>query len=76
MSRLIFFALLAALAWIWFFKRPRPKGPERPAAAPQQVERVVKCGHCGLRIPEGEALSSGDEHYCSAEHRDAAARRP
>lgn len=75
MSRILFFLLLAALAWIWFFKRPSVRdGSGRRERAPQQkpVERIVQCAHCGLRLPEGEALAEGEQrHFCSVEHRNA-----
>ena len=74
MSRILFFLLLAVLAWIWFKKPSRSDTPRRPqartpSAAP--VERIVQCVHCGLRVPEGEALVSGNDHFCCAEHRNA-----
>jgi len=34
----------------------------------QQSARMVQCAHCGVYIPEHEALASGDRFYCSAAH--------
>ena len=31
----------------------------------------VQCKHCGMYIPEPEAIRSQERWYCSAEHRDA-----
>jgi uncharacterized protein len=71
MTRILFFALLAAVVWIWFSKKKRkPELPEQKAA-PERIERIVECARCGLRIPEGEALPADDQHFCCAEHRDA-----
>ncbi len=75
MSRILFFLLLAAVAWIWFVRKPRKSGATRPEAARASVERIVQCAHCGLRVPEGEALGAGDDHYCCEEHRDAHRRQ-
>jgi uncharacterized protein len=33
------------------------------------VAKMVACGHCGTHIPESEAVSDGNRHYCSEEHR-------
>lgn len=35
----------------------------------QQPARVVQCAHCGVYIPEHEALASGGRFYCSDAHR-------
>lgn len=31
-------------------------------------QKMVKCLHCGLHIPENEAITQGDKHFCSIEH--------
>lgn len=31
-------------------------------------EKIVKCLHCGLHIPEKEAIKQGDKNFCSIEH--------
>ncbi len=30
--------------------------------------QMVKCLHCGLHIPENEAIKQGDKVFCSLEH--------
>lgn len=77
MTRILFFLLLAALAWIWFFRKPRQRDGDGDRAEPPApaIESMVTCAHCGLRLPESEALGAGDEHYCCAGHRDEHAAR-
>ena len=31
-------------------------------------DKMVKCLHCGLHIPENEAIKQGDKVFCSLEH--------
>ncbi len=31
-------------------------------------EKIVKCLHCGLHVPEKEAIKQGDKNFCSIEH--------
>ncbi len=31
-------------------------------------DKMVKCLHCGLYIPENEAIKQGDKVFCSLEH--------
>ncbi len=32
------------------------------------ANNMVKCLHCGLHIPEKEAIKQGDKVFCSLEH--------
>ncbi|MGM0595051.1 MAG: PP0621 family protein [Pseudomonadota bacterium] len=69
--RLIAIGLIVWLLYRMFRRlldRPRPQ--ERP---PKQVDgqKMVRCAHCGIHIPQNEALERDGESYCSPEHRDA-----
>ncbi len=35
---------------------------------PSNNNQMVKCLHCGLHIPEEEAIKQGDKVFCSLEH--------
>ncbi len=66
--------LLVILLAIWAVKRnrkanqtPAPKAP--PPTAPSDM---VTCAHCGIHLPQEEAVSGKNGLYCSAEHRTAA----
>jgi len=48
-------------------RRPRPASP-RPAAA------MVRCAHCGVHLPQTDALPAGQQHYCSPAHRQLGPR--
>lgn len=48
--------------------RPPVPGP-RQRALPEQ--HMVRCAHCGMYVPEAEALGDGDRRYCSQAHRTA-----
>ena len=48
--------------------RPRATGgPQTPAST---TEEMVACVHCGVHLPEGEAVGSPAGWFCSVEHRD------
>jgi len=75
--RLIAIAVVLWLAWTilrrWL-ARARAHRPLRGGGhAPRQVEQMVRCAHCGLHVPEKEAVAAGGRHYCSTRHRDAGA---
>lgn len=36
------------------------------------VAHMVVCAHCGVHVPESEAIRDGNRQYCSEEHRKSA----
>ncbi|HQR22363.1 MAG TPA: PP0621 family protein [Burkholderiaceae bacterium] len=71
MGRIFFFLLLAIAAyvgWQWM-KRASLRGSDAPGRRPPAAQAMVKCAHCGLHVPQADALPSGDRYYCSEEHR-------
>lgn len=53
-------------------RRAPPPGRGDVPAAPIDM---VACSHCGVHLPRHDAIAeTGGRVYCSAEHRDAAAR--
>ncbi len=48
--------------------RPPVPGPRRQALPEQHM---VRCAHCGVYVPEAEALGDGGHRYCSQAHRTA-----
>lgn len=66
-----FFILLVVLIGLWFWKQ-RQKKPSQPATpTPNQNKQVImlKCGVCGVHVPDTDALAGQRGAYCSAEHR-------
>lgn len=70
--------LLLVIAGVLWAMRPRPPRPDRmpPRRQPPALEPMVRCSHCGVHLPRGEALWRDERAYCSAAHRDAGPRRP
>ncbi len=67
MGRIVFFLLLAAIAWIAYKSwRRSAAGGERPAPG---AEDMVRCAHCGVHVPRSESVSAGSDFFCSEEHR-------
>jgi len=60
--------ILAVVAVWWLAKGFRRRGAAKgsPEAAP---ELMVNCSHCGLYLPQSEAIAEGDRFFCCAEHR-------
>ncbi|HMN84278.1 MAG TPA: PP0621 family protein [Burkholderiaceae bacterium] len=49
-------------------------GDAREPRAVGQGELMVRCAHCGIYLPQSEALAGGEHRYCSAAHRAAGPR--
>ncbi len=47
---------------------PRPKLKKGSSRKDSTNNKMVKCLHCGLHIPEKEAIKKGDKIFCSLEH--------
>lgn len=72
MTKYLLLFLLALVVW-WAWKKRRPADPgggDRNAAAPAP-ERMVRCAHCGVHLPESDAVSDGQRHFCNEAHRRA-----
>ncbi|WP_416547533.1 PP0621 family protein [Limnohabitans sp. DCL3] len=68
--------LLLVMVVIWAVKRGRR--PQSPTAAkPQETApaEMITCAHCGIHLPQEEAVSGQKGLYCSTEHRTAAQDR-
>jgi uncharacterized protein len=60
--------ILIAVALVVYAAR-RLWQSSRPASRRgQKSARMVQCAHCGVYVPEHEALTRGDRFYCSDAH--------
>jgi uncharacterized protein len=75
MGRLILLAL-AVVVLVWLVRRAI--AARRPEAAPRDAQggELVRCAHCGVHLPRGEARALDGHDYCSEEHARLGPRRP
>ena len=75
--RILLFAILGWLLLSWARgrlgrSRVMPPAARKAHHAQEQASVPMKvCAHCGILLPEPEALRAGGRHYCCAEHRRA-----
>ena len=67
MSKFLLLILVVLAVWL-LLKRLRGKGATADAPPPA-AEQMVNCSHCGLYLPQKEAIAEGDKFFCCAEHR-------
>lgn len=64
-----FLLLIFAIAALWWLAkgfRRKDRAGDAPEAAPEQM---VHCEHCGIYLPQSEAIREGGRFFCCAEHR-------
>ena len=62
---------------LWFSLRRSPRvPPSRGTRPPGRPQPMVRCAHCGVHLPAGEAVPDGSLHYCSPAHRALGVRKP
>ncbi len=74
MGRIFFYLVLLAVSfYVVKLIRTRLDEPLKKLKKDSNVkadsaDNMVKCLHCGLHIPEKEAIKQGDKVFCSLEH--------
>lgn len=71
MGRILFFLLLALaayVAWQWL-RRSALRGPPGQTRAPATPQAMVSCAHCGLHVPQADALPADERFFCCEDHR-------
>lgn len=75
--------IVAVVAGLWWssLRRRRAEDAARPPVTPpaptpggQQTMRL--CAHCGVHLPEADAVTRAGLPYCSGAHADAGPRPP
>jgi uncharacterized protein len=81
MGILKYLLLALVLIWLWYSpamrslrggsaRKPAPPPPDKRPAV--QAEAMVACAHCGLHLPQEEALlDEAGRTYCGPAHRSA-----
>jgi uncharacterized protein len=79
---LLLLVVFGALAWLAVSRRQRPRGgPPAPRAGQEREgteppQSIVSCVHCGVHLPQAEALfDTSGEPYCCEAHRHAGPRQ-
>lgn len=67
MKYLVLLAVLAVAYGMWRNRRAKDAPVKPPAAALPQA--MLACAHCGVHVPQADALMAGNRPYCCAEHR-------
>jgi uncharacterized protein len=70
MKLLVLLIVVLGAVWLWQRGR-RAAGPSAADRAARKVLPMVRCHHCGVHVPGGDAIAGRQGAYCSADHRRA-----
>ena len=75
MKFLVVLLVVVGMGW-WLFGRgaARPPAVRKRGKAAPPLMAMVECAHCGLHLPQGEAVFDGATPYCGEPHRLAGPR--
>jgi uncharacterized protein len=62
---------LAFLLIYWFFIRDKVAVRRDQAGKPNasRTEKMIACAHCGVHVPQSDAVAGEGHYYCCDEHR-------
>ncbi|MDR3065714.1 MULTISPECIES: PP0621 family protein [Comamonas] len=71
MKFLLVLLVVIVAVGIWRSKRRAEAVPHSPpASALKTAQTMVACAHCGLHLPQADAVTdTSGQSFCSAEHR-------
>ena len=69
MKGLLLLVVILAGLWLWRARRPAPPPRRDPAPSAQEM---VRCAHCGVHLPQADAVHGRLGHYCCQEHQRSA----
>ena len=71
---LLVIAVVGVLLWLMLGRRREAEVKRRQALPPQPVS-MIACAHCGVHLPQSDALfDAGGRPYCGEPHRVAGPR--
>ncbi|QKO22881.1 PP0621 family protein [Rhodoferax sp. BAB1] len=75
MKFLLFLVIALLVVWLWRSGRrsdsPSDQATPTPPTPPGPQE-MVRCAHCGVHLPHGDAIVGRIGLYCSKEHQQQA----
>ena len=85
MKFLILLLVIAVVGWLTIGRRrkppqgsgpePKPVAPEAQKSAPAAPQAMLACVHCGVHLPQAEAVQdAAGRPFCSEAHRLAGPR--
>jgi uncharacterized protein len=69
MKFLIVLLVVAVAGWMLLRGRKADQSSEPTRSRKQSQQTMIRCSHCGIHLPQAEALAGDRGFFCSQEHR-------
>ena len=69
MKYLLWLLVIGVIWWVWSKRQGAERRPVSNPTSTPEAERMVRCAHCGVYLPESDGLAAGGQVYCSEAHR-------
>lgn len=66
MGKILLLVVIGVVIFVIIKRYKQSLSPPQTPARP--VEDMVKCAHCAVNLPRGEAVYSQGEFFCTTEH--------
>lgn len=66
MKYLLWLVVIGVVWWVWTKRQVAEKGAV--AQPMREAEKMVCCAHCGVYLPESDAVAGEGRFYCSVAH--------
>lgn len=72
--------VILVLVAVWWVRRQiirigADRAKRKQGTPPAPAQQMLACAHCGVHVPEGEAICDAGLFYCSDAHRRLGPRR-
>jgi len=71
---LVFLIVIALAAWLVLREVRRLRDRPNRNTKKRRFAKMVACDHCGMHVPESQAIRVNERVYCGEAHRRAAER--
>ncbi|MDD2816175.1 MAG: PP0621 family protein [Thiotrichaceae bacterium] len=70
-SRLLWLVFIVVVGGMLWFRIKRFMRKHKSSQAPMTTFQTVRCAHCGIHLPEQEALREDGNSFCCVAHQKA-----
>ncbi len=74
MKYLIVLLVVGGVVWWLLSRRPAVRPPKAAPGKTPASQAIVACAHCGVHLPQAEAVVGAGGNFCTEAHRLAGPR--
>ncbi len=68
---MLWIRLAILIMLLWLIRKAYKSFLNDPSKAENKIGKMVKCAHCSIHVPEGDAILEHNHFFCSRPHLEA-----